>query len=76
MLRSMQLQNTDPPKPSCKPTATARAVTVAEWDDGIPPDATSCFRSQHLSLYLQDYYSLKTSKNNYHNLIGLLRHWV
>jgi len=39
--------------------ATARAVTVEEWDDGIPPDATSCFTSQCFSLYLQFYVKLK-----------------
>jgi len=42
-----------PPKPSWNPTAVARAVTVAEWDDGIPPDPTSCFGSHLFSLYLQ-----------------------
>lgn len=41
-----------PPKPSCRPTATASAVTVVEWDDGIPPDPISCLRSHRLSLYL------------------------
>lgn len=47
------IANIDPPKPSCNPMAAARAVTVAEWDDGIPPDPISCLRSHRLSLYLQ-----------------------
>lgn len=38
-------------KPSCRPTATASAVTVAECDDGMPPDPTSCFASHRFSLY-------------------------
>ena len=50
--------NTGPPKPSWNPMAAARAVTVEEWDDGIPPDPTSCFRSHRLSLYLQIYKDL------------------
>lgn len=45
--------NNDPPKPSWNPMATASAVTVAEWDDGIPPDPTSSLKSHLLSLYLQ-----------------------
>ena len=40
-------------KPSCRPMATASAVTVAECDDGIPPDPTSCFASHRFSLYLR-----------------------
>jgi len=44
---------TEPPKPSWNPMATASAVTVAEWDDGIPPDPISCLGSQRFSLYLQ-----------------------
>lgn len=43
------------PMPSCNPTAAARAVTVAECDEGIPPDPTSCLRSQRCSLYLHIY---------------------
>ena len=38
--------------PSCRPTATASAVTVAECDDGIPPEPTNCFASHRFSLYL------------------------
>lgn len=45
----------EPPRPSCKPTATAREVTVAECDEGMPPDPTSCFKSQRCSLYLHIY---------------------
>lgn len=45
----------EPPRPSCKPTATARAVTVAEWDEGMPPDPMSCLRSQRCSLNLHIY---------------------
>lgn len=40
------------PNPSWRPTATASATTVAECDDGIPPDPTSCFASHRFSLYL------------------------
>jgi len=47
------IENNDPPKPSWNPTAMARAATVAECEDGIPPDPTSCLRSHRLSLYLQ-----------------------
>lgn len=32
---------------------------MAEWDDGIPPDPTSCLRSQRLSLYLKDLIALR-----------------
>jgi hypothetical protein len=39
--------------PSCRPMATASAVTVAECEDGIPPDPTSCLASHRFSLYLQ-----------------------
>lgn len=46
--------NNDPPKPSWNPTAAARAVTVAEWDDGIPPDPIRCLASKRLSLNLQN----------------------
>lgn len=49
----MAIAKGDPPNPSWNPMAVARAVTVAEWDDGIPPDPISCLRSQRLSLYLQ-----------------------
>ena len=30
--------NSAPPKLSWNPIAVARAATVAEWDEGIPPD--------------------------------------
>ena len=43
----------DTPKPSWNPMAMARAVTVAECDEDIPPDPTSCLKSHFLSLYLQ-----------------------
>ena len=45
--------NSDPPKPSWNPMAMASAVTVAECDEGIQPDPTSCLKSHCLSLYLQ-----------------------
>lgn len=45
--------NTDAPKPSWNPMATARAETVEEWDEGIPPDPTSFLKSHRLSLYLK-----------------------
>ena len=40
------------PDPSCKPTATARAVTVAECEEGIPPESSILFESHLFSLYL------------------------
>lgn len=51
--------NTEPPKPSWNPIATAKAVTVAEWDDGIPPEPISCLKSHLLSLYLKIYQTLR-----------------
>ena len=45
--------NSAPPKPSWNPIAVTRAATVAECDEGIPPDPTSCLISHRLSLYLQ-----------------------
>lgn len=54
------MPNCDPPKPCWKPMATARAATVAEWDEGMPPEPTSCLKSQLFSLYLEDYYGRKT----------------
>lgn len=42
----------DPPTPSCKPIATDRAVTVAECDDGIPPELSIFLESHFLSLNL------------------------
>lgn len=51
--------NTDPPKPSWNPMAAASAVTVEEWDEGIPPDPTSFLKSHRFSLYLQIYETLR-----------------
>lgn len=48
------MANADPPGPSCIPIATARAVTVAECDDGIPPELSILLESHFLSLNLQD----------------------
>lgn len=48
----IEIAKRGPPKPSWIPIAIASAVTVAEWDDGIPPDATNCLTSQRFSLYL------------------------
>lgn len=53
------IANMELPKPSLIPIATASAVTVAEWDDGIPPDPISCLASQRFSLYLQNYEKVK-----------------
>lgn len=39
---TIAIANLVPPIPSKKPTVAARAVTVAECDDGMPPDPTSC----------------------------------
>lgn len=41
-----------PPVPWSRPMATVRAVTVAECDDGIPPESSILFESHLLSLYL------------------------
>uniref|UniRef100_A0A0A9DMH4 Uncharacterized protein n=1 Tax=Arundo donax TaxID=35708 RepID=A0A0A9DMH4_ARUDO len=38
-------------KPSWKPIAIAKAVTVAECDDGMPPEPMSCLGSHLFSLY-------------------------
>lgn len=54
---------TDPPNPSWKPMAAASAVTVEEWDEGIPPDPTSFLKSHRLSLYLQIYETLRILGN-------------
>jgi hypothetical protein len=40
------------PVPSCKPIATARAVTVAECEDGIPPESSILLESHLFSLNL------------------------
>lgn len=42
----------DPPVPSWRPMENARAVTVAEWDEGIPPESSIFLVSHLLSLYL------------------------
>lgn len=49
------MANADPPVPSCKPTVAARAVTVAECEDGIPPELTILLESHLLSLTLHIY---------------------
>lgn len=38
--------------PSWKPIATAKADTVAECDEGIPPESSNLLESHLLSLYL------------------------
>lgn len=50
--KTKEIAKSGPSKPSCNPMADARAVTVAEWDDGIPPDPTNWLRSHLLSLNL------------------------
>jgi hypothetical protein len=44
--------NAGAPVPSCRPIAVARAVTVAEWDEGIPPDPSILLASHLFSLNL------------------------
>lgn len=56
------------PKPSWKPIATDNAVTVAECDDGMPPEPISCLGSHLFSLYLP---LIRTSAHQ--NL--LQQHW-
>lgn len=46
------MANDDPPTPSCRPIETANAMTVAECDDGIPPEPSIFLESHLLSLYL------------------------
>lgn len=50
--RTTARANEDAPTPSWKPIATASAATVAECDDGIPPDAINLLESHLFSLYL------------------------
>lgn len=40
------------PVPSCKAIDTARAITVAECDDGIPPEPSILLESHLFSLNL------------------------
>lgn len=40
------------PAPSWKPIATAKADTVAECDEGIPPESSNLLESHLFSLYL------------------------
>lgn len=51
--KTTEMANDDPPAPSCNPIAVARAITVAECDDGIPPDPSILLESHLLSLNLQ-----------------------
>lgn len=44
--------NEEQPIPSCRPIATARAVTVAECEEGIPPDPSNLLESHLFSLNL------------------------
>lgn len=46
------IANDDDSTPSCRPTDTASATTVEEWDDGIPPEPTIFLGSHLFSLYL------------------------
>lgn len=43
-----------PPVPSWRPIEAARAVTVAEWDEGIPPELSILLESHLFSLYLSN----------------------
>jgi len=49
--KTTTVANSELASPSYRPTATASAVTVAECEDGIPPEPTSCFASHRFSLY-------------------------
>jgi len=42
----------DDPAPSWRPIATTRADTVAECDEGIPPESSNLLESHRFSLYL------------------------
>lgn len=46
------IAKTDDPIPSWKPIATAKADTVAECDEGIPPESSNLLESHLFSLYL------------------------
>jgi hypothetical protein len=50
--RMTAIANTDDAVPSWKPIATAKAVTVAECDEGIPPESSNLLESHLFSLYL------------------------
>ena len=50
--RTTEIAKEDVVVPSWRPIAVASAVTVAEWDDGIPPDAINLLESHLFSLYL------------------------
>lgn len=50
--RTTAMANDDEPVPSCKPMHAARAVTVAECDDGMPPELSILLVSHFLSLNL------------------------
>lgn len=56
------MANADAPVPSRKPIATARAVTVAEWEDGIPPEPSILLESHLFSLYLHIYEGILTDQ--------------
>lgn len=61
----------DEPGPSCKPMHAARDVTVAECDDGIPPELSILLVSHFFSLYLpierNKLISKKDNKNHNQN---------
>lgn len=46
------MAKSDPPVPCCKAIAAARAVTVAECEEGIPPELNILLESHLFSLYL------------------------
>lgn len=65
--RTSEIANAELPAPSCKATATERAATVAECDDGIPPDPRSRLESHLFSLYLQLNNWSEPSRNKWRN---------
>lgn len=62
-----------PPDPSWKAIATAKADTVAEWDEGIPPESSIRLDSHFLSLYLRGQKPTKHHKLS--TGMGSLRSW-
>lgn len=50
--KTIAMAKAGPPVPSCRPIVNAKAVTVAECEDGIPPESIIFLESHLLSLYL------------------------
>ncbi|MFS7963602.1 hypothetical protein Hanom_Chr08g00740311 [Helianthus anomalus] len=60
------MANDDELMPSCKPMHAARDVTVAECDDGMPPELSILLVSHFFSLYLH----IQSNKLNFKKKIN------